>query len=90
MLTCRNELGGLIKSELGITDTANGEDHYARLLEVDLSIRERRVQLEKERGMVNEAREWLEGMTSSSFTGPILKKEKDTELDEIEEVFLGQ
>ena len=94
MLTCRNELGGLIKSELGITDTANGEEHYARLLEVDLSIRERRVHLEKERAMVNEAREWLEGMTSSSSsssTGPSLKKEKvETELDEMEEDLFWQ
>lgn len=64
-LTCRNEIGDLIKTKLGITDTANGEEHYARLLEVDFSTRERRIQLEKDRAMVSEAREWLEGMTST-------------------------
>lgn len=90
MLTCRNELGGLIKTELGITDKANGEEHYARLLEVDLFIRERRVQLEKERTMVNEAREWLEGMTSTSTGRPFLKKDKKTELDEMEEDLFWQ
>lgn len=86
-LTCRNELGDLIKTELGITDTANGEEHYAHLLEVDLSTRERRIQLEKERAMVSEAREWLEGMTS---TEPCLKREKETESDEMEEDLFWQ
>lgn len=62
-LKCHNELGDLIKTELGTTDTKNGEERHARLLEVDLTTRERRIQLEKDRARVSEAREWLQGMT---------------------------
>lgn len=61
-LKCRNEIGDLIKMELGITNTSNGQEHYAQMLEVDSPTRERRIQLEKDRARVNEAREWLEGM----------------------------
>lgn len=54
----------MIKTELGITDTNNGEEHYALLLEVDETTREKRMQLDKDRAKLIEAREWLEGMAS--------------------------
>ena len=45
------------------TNQSKADDRCAMLLEIDIEDRERRAQLEKEKAVIREAQDWLEGLT---------------------------
>ncbi|MCJ1463834.1 hypothetical protein MMC07_002443 [Pseudocyphellaria aurata] len=64
-LSCRNEIGAVMKEQIGILKP-DANERCTVLLAMDRESQERRVQLMKEKAVIVEAQDWLEGLTEDA------------------------
>lgn len=64
-LSCRNEIGPVMKERIGILKP-DANTRCTVLLAVDQESQERRIQLVKEKAVIGEAQDWLEGLTKDA------------------------